>query len=144
MSAFVVDASVAVKWFVPEIDSDAAAALLTDEHGLHVPDLLFPEFGNILWKKVSRRELTRGEALAALTGLQAVPLQVHRTKSLLETALHLAFDTGRTVYDCLYLALALVLDCRTITADTRLYNSLQATPYAIHVMRTRDAGADQI
>ena len=46
---WVVDASVAAKWLVPEADSPLAEALLDDD--LLAPDLLFAEVGNILWNK---------------------------------------------------------------------------------------------
>ena len=50
-----------IKWHVAEIHADAALRLLGDDAPeLHVPDLMFPEAGNILWKKVGRGELTRG------------------------------------------------------------------------------------
>ena len=42
----IVDASVAVKWVVPERDSERAAALRG--HTLISPDLLFSECANIL------------------------------------------------------------------------------------------------
>lgn len=58
MSRYVVDASVAVKWYVPEENSDAAEMLLGGSHELHAPDLILPEFGNIIWKKIGRREIT--------------------------------------------------------------------------------------
>ena len=48
MSLFVVDASVAIKWFFPEIHGDAALRLLEGEHRLHAPDLIYSEFGNVL------------------------------------------------------------------------------------------------
>ena len=47
----VVDAGVAIKWYVPEIHEREAKRFLDPAHTLHVPDLFFPEFGNILWKK---------------------------------------------------------------------------------------------
>ena len=55
MSLFVVDASVAIKWFLPEIHSDAALPLLAHKHLLHAPDLIFSEFGNVLWKRVRKK-----------------------------------------------------------------------------------------
>jgi len=58
VSRYVVDASVGIKWFVPEIHSDAARRLLTEDSILLVPDLFFPEIGNILWKRVRRGEDT--------------------------------------------------------------------------------------
>ena len=40
----VVDASVVIKWHVPEIHADAARRLLGhDAPAMHVPDLMFPE-----------------------------------------------------------------------------------------------------
>ena len=47
----VVDASVAIKWFVPEIHSDAALRLRGEAYELIAPDLLILEIGNILWKR---------------------------------------------------------------------------------------------
>ena len=38
-----VDASVAVKWFLPEELSDAADALLTGEHEICAPDFMLVE-----------------------------------------------------------------------------------------------------
>ena len=60
MSGFVVDASVAIKWFIDEPDSAEAAFLL--RHPLSAPDLLAPERANVLWKKVTRAELSLDEA----------------------------------------------------------------------------------
>ncbi|MCP5012242.1 MAG: type II toxin-antitoxin system VapC family toxin [Aestuariibacter sp.] len=56
---YVVDASVAMKWFVPEELSQEALTYLKDEHELLTPDLLWPEFANIAWKKVRRVEEAR-------------------------------------------------------------------------------------
>ena len=44
----VVDASVAVKWFLPEIDSDQALALLASDAVFHAPELLRLEIANAL------------------------------------------------------------------------------------------------
>ena len=48
MSCYVIDASVAVKWFVPETYSQAALHFLDVDHELIAPDLLIPELGNTL------------------------------------------------------------------------------------------------
>jgi predicted nucleic acid-binding protein len=124
----VVDAAVAVKWFVPEIHATEAARLLEPGHELLAPDLLMPEVGNVLWKKVRRGELLSEEARQVLRGLSAVPLEVHSSSRLLPAALEIAVATGRTVYDSLYLALAEGSRCRLVTADRRLVNALAAGP----------------
>ena len=74
MSAFVVDASVVVKWFVPEIHSQAARRLLILSHAYFAPDLLFAETANAIWKKIRRGELTtvRGQQLVEDIGRIAV------------------------------------------------------------------------
>jgi predicted nucleic acid-binding protein len=59
VSTFVVDASVVIKWFVPEVHSDAARRLLERSHQYVAPDLLYAETANAIWKKVRRGELSR-------------------------------------------------------------------------------------
>ena len=100
----VVDASVAAKWVVPESDSARAQALL--DEALIVPDLLFAEVGNILWKKQTRGELSTDAARLGVRWLLQVPLQVHDSASLLVDGLALALRLGHPAYGCLYLALA--------------------------------------
>lgn len=124
MSAFVVDASVVVKWFVPEVHSDVAHRLLGHSHTYFAPDLLFAETSNTVSKKVRRGELTakEGEQLIAAIGRSAVDAIPSRT--LANDAYRLAVATDRTVYDCLYLALAVRLNTRMLTADTRFVAGL--------------------
>lgn len=60
MAAFVVDASVVVKWAVAEEWSREATQLLGRE--LMAPTLLQAECANVLWTKARRREITSSEA----------------------------------------------------------------------------------
>jgi predicted nucleic acid-binding protein len=59
----VVDASVAVKWVIPEVLSDQADAVRGRADHVLAPDLLLPEAANALWKKLTRREITAREAV---------------------------------------------------------------------------------
>ena len=138
MSAFVVDASVGIKWFIPEIHSDAAQRLQDPTHDLHVPTIFDAEIANTLWKKIQRGELTRAEADDILQRLSLLPIMRHPDATFLLAAFDLAVHTGRTVYDCLYLALAVQLNCRMATADERLVNSLAATKWAPQTIRIQD------
>ena len=139
MSRYVVDASVAVKWFVPEVHTDAALRLLDGEHELLAPDLLLPEFGNILWKKIRLTEITPEEGRNILRGLLAVPLDVYPSEGLLEPAFEIAHGINRSVYDSFYLALALIHDCRMVTADRRFHDAVQAGPLSLNLRWVEDA-----
>src|SRR5581483_11481441 len=99
----VVDASVAVKWFVPEPLSAAARKLLAIEYELLAPELLWAELGNVLWKKHRRRELEPRTASRVLRDFWRVPIEFHRTARWTGAALELAMRHGVTVYDALYL-----------------------------------------
>ena len=69
----VVDASVVIKWFVPEAGSDAASRLLASEDRLEAPDLLFAEIANAIWKKVQRGQLTRAESRLLVRDIEKSP-----------------------------------------------------------------------
>ena len=133
MSRYVIDASVAVKWFVPEAHTDEALNYFDDDNDLFAPDLLASEFGNILWKKVRRQELTPDEARETITLFTQTPIDLIASRPLLEPAFEIATALDRTVYDSLYLALAVHQDCEMITADQRLYNSVQTSELRKHI-----------
>jgi predicted nucleic acid-binding protein len=139
LACLVVDANVVMKWHVTEVHSDAALRLLRDDApALHVPDLVFPQVGNLLWKKVRRGDLTEEQARGIGHLLAVAPLAVHPSAPLLEAALEIAVRTGRTVYDSLYVALAVQLNCRLVTADDMLYNALKDGPLGAHILRVED------
>ena len=138
MSLFVVDASVAIKWFLPEIHSDAALRLLAGEHSLHAPDLIFSEFGNVLWKRFRKREISKAEANATIEALLSVPLRVQSSQSLIPLALEIACGENCTVYDSLYLAAAIVHQFPFVTADAKLYRALRRRLFSAHLLWIED------
>ena len=133
MTDCVIDASVAIKWYVPEEDQAPVMKLLaragSGEMEFHVPDLMYCEVGNILWKKVRVGELSEPEAAEIATALLAVPKTVHPSALLFPAALKAACLLGRPIYDCIYLALAEFLGSTLITADKRLFNALAGTEW---------------
>lgn len=138
MSLWVVDVSVVVKWFVPEVGTSDALRLRTGGQELHVPTFFEVEFANIVWKKLQRLEVTQVDADDMLLQLAALPVIRHADSPLIAAAFTLATQTKRTVYDCLYLALAIQLGGVMVTADDRLVNSLAATPLAGNIIRLQD------
>jgi predicted nucleic acid-binding protein len=130
----VVDASVAVKWFVPEIHSAEALRLLDARFRRHIPVLLHSEVGQTIWKKVyQRKEMEAADGRSIVRGLMVMALEVHAVTPLIEPAFDIPLATGRTVYDSIYLALATVLGCKLVTADQKLYNALRNGPFAADV-----------
>ena len=96
MSVFVVDASLVIKWFVPEIHSEAARRWLDTSHDYVAPDLLFSETGNTVWKKVRRKELEETEGQQLVRDLAQIAVETVATRSLLEDAFALALTAGIT------------------------------------------------
>jgi predicted nucleic acid-binding protein len=133
VTAYVVDANVVAKWFVPEPLSEEAVRLLDQKHELASPDLLWPEIGNVLWKKARAGQLTPAETSRIVRALDQCPLTVFPSRLVLEGAVEIALRTGRSVYDSIYVALAVALGCRLVTADQRLAHALAGGPLAPHV-----------
>ncbi len=133
MMKLVVDASVAFEWALPDEHAEDAARVLDGAHELWAPDLLLIECGNALWKRVRRGEMTSEEAGLALDGVSEVPVRVVPSWSLVPMALGIACDTGCTVYDSLYLALAIDQQAVLVTADRRLLAAVSDGPLARHV-----------
>ena len=114
--ALVVDASVVIKAVLDEPQRDAAERAMTAD-GLCAPEFLLCETGNVLRRLVVAGRIEAASAAAFLDRLRVdVPTLVPDAR-LVGTALTLAIELDHRIYDCLYLALALALDCRLVTAD---------------------------
>jgi predicted nucleic acid-binding protein len=114
--------------------SEEAVRLLDGEHELASPDLLWPEIGKVIGKESRAGQLSSPEAARIVGALDGCPLAVFPSRLVLGGALEIALRTGRSVYDGVYLALAVALECRLATADERLANALAAGPLARHVV----------
>ncbi len=130
MSAVVVDASVAVKWFLPEPHAPAAQRVLKGRRTLLAPDLIWAEVGNVLWKRLQRAEITHEVAERILQDFKRFPLQTYAAKPLLEPAWALAAQWRISIYDGLYLALAISRHCKLVTADRAFVDAIKGEPLA--------------
>jgi predicted nucleic acid-binding protein len=124
----VIDASVAVKWILPEENSEIAEELITRGVWMHAPVFIFLEIANTLWKRMRAGELHEAEAVDCLTGVRRAPLILWQGEEPLPATLALAQELDHAVYDCEYLALALELDAVYVTADKRFWRKAQASP----------------
>jgi predicted nucleic acid-binding protein len=128
-----VDASVAVKWYLPETGESLvseALALLDkyerEEVRFAVPDLFYAETASAIWKAVRAGRALRSFGDHALVLLMQRKFPTVPSLKLLDKAFQIAADHGRSVYDSLYVALAVQTNSQLITADERLANSLAA------------------
>ena len=133
-----VDASVAIKWFLSEIHSKEARSILESKWVLLAPDLIWAEFGSTLRKKVRLKEVTLQEAEGILKDFMRFPLQTYSTKLLLNSAWQLANESGTTLYDSLYLALANNQGCSLVTADKRFYESVRKETAHLNIVWVED------
>jgi len=82
----VVGASVAVRWYVPEIYEQEASRLQQSGDELHAPESILPEFGNIVWKKVSRAEITEKEGQKIVAEFSQTKLVFHPHALIIKSA----------------------------------------------------------
>ncbi|MAO65259.1 MAG: hypothetical protein CL666_09695 [Balneola sp.] len=131
--SIVLDASIAAKWIFLEEDSDKAEQLLKDHSGFLVPDLFYVEMDSIIGKKVRRRELEASDAHRKRDQVQRIAADVVYHQTLAKLAFDISVSLPVTMYDALYLALA--MDNQTImwTADNRLVRGLSNTVLSKHV-----------
>jgi len=127
----VVDASIAMKWFMPEPHSDKAVELLADFRAgtlqLTAPDHIVAEMANTLWKRSTLRgEISVNEAAESCADFLALGLDLHPAPPLVAAAMKLAAAERHSVYDMLYLALAMRRGCEFITADKKMVNKVSA------------------
>jgi predicted nucleic acid-binding protein len=123
----VIDASVAIKWVVPEVGSEAASDLLGRE--LWAPSFWLAEAASALFKKMRRGEITEEEARLRAQDLADAPIEPIALPILLPSAMRIATELGHSVYDCFYLAAALLRDTTLVTADHRFAAKVALHPY---------------
>lgn len=121
----VIDASVAVKWYFPEILSDEAINILDNTTGnLIAPDILAVEVNAALVRKGNMDKSQCDGVRIMLTDfeqkLAGGEIILHRSNaaSLMKSAAH-ALTLGHPLKDCLYLTLAMEQDCALLTCDAR-------------------------
>jgi predicted nucleic acid-binding protein len=124
-----VDASVAVKWLIPEKGSELAHKLYNDiiaaESAIVVPPHMPVEVVNVIRRSVFRGLVTEPEAEELLERFLGFSVDLSFPAGLHARSLSLAHQFNRpTVYDTHYIALAEIAGCDLWTADERLVNAL--------------------
>ena len=139
MSDLVVDSSVVAKWVLPEPDTPQAKRLLAHAAAsgdqLVLLDLAFAEVANAIWSRQRRKPISPDDARQALAALLSLPVRVEIASTRLSSALEIAMQYDRAVYDALFVALAIDLGARAVTADGPLVNVLGAVYPQISLLR---------
>ncbi|MBI5427348.1 MAG: type II toxin-antitoxin system VapC family toxin [Nitrospinae bacterium] len=134
MSIYIVDASVAAKWFTEEEHAEESLKLLSGENSLHAPDFFMLEMDSVFCKWTRRGIVSVDEGEMARATLRQLPVQKHPFAPLQDSAYAIANRMGQSVYDCLYVALAALLKGRMVTADLRLYDVIKNGPFKKHAV----------
>lgn len=133
----VVDASVALKWFVEEDGSPRAVGLLEGPDWLIAPDLIVAEVCNAGWRAVRAGTMLPGQHDHAAARLAIVFDELLPLAPLAGRAATLSRALDYPAYDCFYLALAEQRNARLVTADDRLQRRVAGTPWAAHIVSLR-------
>ncbi len=135
--SWVVDASVALKWVIPEVLSEQADRIRDHEDDVLAPELLLVEVANALWRKAKAGEISGREAHTALDLVSASGVDLYPNRPLVSRALALARLLAHPVYDCVYLALAEREGATFVTADQRLLRRLSTRRLDVEIADLR-------
>lgn len=127
---FVIDTSVAVKWFLAEAEHETAVDLLRTKAVFHAPDLIFTQFATAIQKKIRLGEIDRAQATSACAALPGLFVSITPTLLLFERALEIGVTITHPVQDCIFLACAERDGLRTITADRKLIHRASERGFA--------------
>jgi predicted nucleic acid-binding protein len=112
----VIDSSALIKYFSREEGWENVREVMLE--GVVTLDLAIKELSNALWKKVRRAEMSIDIARSILEDLitnKAIPIESE--DKYLDKAFEIAVEHGITVYDSLFIAMALKRSLDLITCD---------------------------
>lgn len=124
----VADASVIIKLFVAEKDSDRAVAVVRDVARVVAPAHALAEVAESFARKRRDGQMTLDQQRAALE-LAGQLFEPAPLRDLIRPASELAAALAHSVYDTLYLAAAIELDCIVVTADKSFVDKAAGTAY---------------
>ncbi|WP_460449396.1 type II toxin-antitoxin system VapC family toxin [Alsobacter sp. SYSU BS001988] len=124
MTRPIVDASVALNWFLTSEHTPASLALLESEN-VRAPDILPAEVRGVLRSfaaagDISTMVLSAMERRLGQLAIETLPSDPH-----LKEAYRLAQILSEPIYSCIYLALAMATDAQLVTSDRRFYSAVR-------------------
>jgi len=137
----IIDASVAVKWFVPEPGSGEAEALIDADNARAAPKHLAVEVAQALLRHYRAGGVTRTHIDKSLRTLRKVVRDLP-TPWLLDDAVEISAACRCSVYDALYVAAADRWDCRVVTADAKLKGKVEGSKWSGRILLLRTSPVD--
>lgn len=136
----VIDTSALIRLFIPdgEIPEGLEQLFRGVERGDNraiAPEIILVESANVLERKINSGEITESESLELLSDILSMPIRCFPHAPLLPLAMDLAREHQLSVYDAVYLALALEQGAVLFTADRELLKIAMK----IHVSGTKSA-----
>jgi len=130
MKIVIVDTSALIRLYVPDGPipdglEEYLAAAWRAEITLMIPEIALAEFVQVLSKKEQAGYIELSEVDEIVTALLELPLEITGHQDILTDALSLARQYEITVYDSLFLSLAMKRKAELITADQRLKNAFE-------------------
>lgn len=135
MAKHILDASVIIKWFINEEESDKALSYLeafqNNKIVIIVPSLMFYELGNTIINKKGSVSMASGimQKLQELN-LEVEDLGLKSFRKIYQNAI----EYSLTFYDAEYLTLMQKENCQFITADKKLYEKVKKYYTAIKLL----------
>ena len=131
---YILDASVIIKWFFFENESDFEIAnyihekVIRDEIIIASPDLMIYEVLNFF---IFKLEIPSGKIADMLSELNDIIFIINTDISIQKKAFEISRKIKNPIYDSLYLSLSQSLDCPLITADNKLKQDARKENYSV-------------
>jgi len=131
MKDLIVDASVVLKWYLPDEQGvnqalSLLAEFIEEDLRLHAPNLIDYEFVNAMWVAGKMGRLTLEDRDAAVKNFINFEIIKVDIREISENLLRLATKHNRSCYDASYLALSEILKVSLVTGDKKLYNAVKS------------------
>jgi predicted nucleic acid-binding protein len=136
----IADASVIAKWLFRETGYEPSERLMKawadGRITLHAPEILAAEVASSIWKRVAREKMSEPDAQHLYRWFQKYCPILVPLSSLTEPAFELAVRHRQTIYDCLYIALAMETRTAFLTADEKLCRAFQPLTSLVRPLET--------